>query len=431
MKKDGPNISKVASDLILAYKQLTGQQNEIVISPRYEKTALYFPQSPIEEQIEEENQLDSPRKTYTENEDDYLKEISELRQIVDQIIRIIIQIHSKRKLKNIQQLLNTKQISLGNSMGKFNDQVLLLFFISYFCYFIYHFYKKIIIMSSLLTESIASAISGIIGKFLCYPLDTVKAQFYVERKPIQMNLRDVQKTFKNVYQQGGIKQFYKGGLIAIIGSGPAFSLYLTSYQYFKIEIGHKIESKLLLHLCCGLLAETVSGVLWLPIDVVKERLQVQKRFGHHNYSGSIDAVLQIVKQEGILGLYRGFGATLGFFGPYSALYFASFEYLKEQTNNHALLSSLGAFFFSSILTQPLSVSKMRIQIQSRKMQQNQTGEGLFNYKNQLHGIWRILIDEGIQALFRGYVMRCLYAGSLTTFNMTCAELLKNYANNKI
>lgn len=30
-------------------------------------------------------------------------------------------------------------------------------------------------MSSLLTESIASAISGIIGKFLCYPLDTVKA----------------------------------------------------------------------------------------------------------------------------------------------------------------------------------------------------------------------------------------------------------------
>ncbi|CAD8149123.1 unnamed protein product [Paramecium octaurelia] len=286
-------------------------------------------------------------------------------------------------------------------------------------------------MSSLLTESIASAISGIIGKFLCYPLDTVKAQFYIERKPIQMNLGDVQKTFKQVYQQGGIKQFYKGGLIAIIGSGPAFSLYLTSYKYFKMRIGDKIESKLLLHLCCGLLAETVSGVLWLPIDVVKERLQVQKRFGYHNYSGSIDAVLQIVRKEGVLGLYRGFGATLGFFGPYSALYFASFEYLKEQTNNHALLSSLGAFFFSSILTQPLSVSKMRIQIQSRKMLENQTGEGLFNYKNQLHGIWRILIDEGIQALFRGYVMRCLYAGSLTTFNMTFAELLKNYANNKI
>ncbi|CAD8088383.1 unnamed protein product [Paramecium sonneborni] len=86
MKKNSPNISQVASDLILAYQQLTTQQKEIIISPRYEKTALYFPQSPIEEKIEEENQIDSPRKiTITEEEDDYLTEISELRKIVDQM----------------------------------------------------------------------------------------------------------------------------------------------------------------------------------------------------------------------------------------------------------------------------------------------------------------------------------------------------------
>lgn len=55
----------------------------------------------------------------------------------------------------------------------------------------------------------------------------------------------------------------------------------------------------------------------------------------YHYTGSIDAIIKIIKQEGVLGLYRGnhrkylgFGATLGFFGPYSALYFASFEYLK-------------------------------------------------------------------------------------------------------
>ncbi|CAD8072183.1 unnamed protein product [Paramecium sonneborni] len=85
MKNDSPNISKVASDLIMAYKQLICQQNDLVISPRYEKTAFYFPQSPIEEQIEEENQLDSPRKIIIETEDDYLKEISELRKIVEQM----------------------------------------------------------------------------------------------------------------------------------------------------------------------------------------------------------------------------------------------------------------------------------------------------------------------------------------------------------
>lgn len=60
-----------------------------------------------------------------------------------------------------------------------------------------------------------------------------------------------------------------------------------------------------------------------------------------------------------------------------------------------------------------------------------TEQSNFNYKNQLHGIWCILRDEGIKALFRGYVMRCVYAGTLTTFNMTSTELIKNYLNNKI
>lgn len=60
-------------------------------------------------------------------------------------------------------------------MGKFNEQSVVTFLInSSFIYIII-----LIIMSSLLIESIASAISGVIGKLLCYPLDTVKALFYV------------------------------------------------------------------------------------------------------------------------------------------------------------------------------------------------------------------------------------------------------------
>ncbi|CAD8066503.1 unnamed protein product [Paramecium sonneborni] len=85
MKNDCQNISKVASDLIMAYKQLICQQNDTIISPRYEKTAFYLPSSPIEEQIDEENQLDTPRKKTIENENDYLIEISELRKIVEQM----------------------------------------------------------------------------------------------------------------------------------------------------------------------------------------------------------------------------------------------------------------------------------------------------------------------------------------------------------
>lgn len=136
---------------------------------------------------------------------------------------------------------------------------------------------------------------------------------------------------------GPFRNFYKGGLIAIVGSGPAFSVYLTSYHYFKSKLTPTLSNTFLLHLSCGLLAEIVSGILWLPIDVVKERMQVQSKLKCYNYSGSINAIFNIMRDEGLKGLYRGFGATLGFFGPYSALYFMFYEELKSRTNSLSLL----------------------------------------------------------------------------------------------
>ena len=84
------------------------------------------------------------------------------------------------------------------------------------------------------------------------------------------------------------------------------------------------------------MAEAVSCVLWVPIDVVKERLQVQRPGDSNSYKGSLHALRKIAAQEGLGSLYRGYGATLASFGPMSAINFAVYEQLKQQW-----LSSLG------------------------------------------------------------------------------------------
>ena len=75
------------------------------------------------------------------------------------------------------------------------------------------------------------------------------------------------------------------------------------------------------------------------MDVVKERLQVQIQFplgtephtiknppvGLPLYNGSLDALIQICKNEGLKGIYKGYGATLLTYGPFSALYFFLYE----------------------------------------------------------------------------------------------------------
>ena len=58
------------------------------------------------------------------------------------------------------------------------------------------------------------------------------------------------------------------------------------------------------HLFSGFLAEIASCTLWLPIDVIKERLQVQSELNIYQYSGPRDAMKKINISEGLSGLYR-------------------------------------------------------------------------------------------------------------------------------
>ena len=68
-------------------------------------------------------------------------------------------------------------------------------------------------------------------------------------------------------------------------------------QFFK-------EHPVFTHLISGFIAEIASCTLWLPIDVIKERLQVQSELDIYKYKGPRDAIKKINLAEGISGLYR-------------------------------------------------------------------------------------------------------------------------------
>ena len=80
----------------------------------------------------------------------------------------------------------------------------------------------------------------------------------------------------------------------------------------------------------GLFAEALSCFIFVPADVVKERLQVQhsKKYELTQYKNSFHSITTILKQEGVSGIYKGYGATLLSFGPFSALYFVFYEKMK-------------------------------------------------------------------------------------------------------
>ena len=101
------------------------------------------------------------------------------------------------------------------------------------------------------------------------------------------------------------------------------------------------------------------------------------------------------------------------FGPFSALYFAFYEKLKEnlvKPNEEIsfvkslLLSGLSGAVAGTI-TNPLDMAKLRMQIQraERATGTAENFEGRFGYKNMFHGIQLIYKNEGIPSLFKGSI----------------------------
>ena len=94
------------------------------------------------------------------------------------------------------------------------------------------------------------------------------------------------------------------------------------------------------HLLAGVGAEAVACVVFVPVDVVKERCQV------HSYTSSYECFRTVLKKEGPRALYRGYAPTLWSFGAFSGLYWAFYEQLRPSDTSvsfaDALPCALGA-----------------------------------------------------------------------------------------
>jgi hypothetical protein len=124
---------------------------------------------------------------------------------------------------------------------------------------------------------------------------------------------------------------YRGFAIHILGSIPAGFLYFGSYEFFKrhsLKYPYLQEHPFISYLLGGMFAETVSCIFFVPVDVIKERRQVQANLKSFRYSNDVDAIRQVLKSEGLRGLYRAYGATVMSFGPFSAFYFLFYEKMK-------------------------------------------------------------------------------------------------------
>lgn len=66
-----------------------------------------------------------------------------------------------------------------------------------------------------------------------------------------------------------------------------------------------------------------------PAELIKCRLQLGAADVVHSYTGPVDCIRQVVRSEGLRGLFRGVTGTLAREMPGNAVYFGSYKALRE------------------------------------------------------------------------------------------------------
>ncbi|WOK93016.1 nicotinamide adenine dinucleotide transporter 1, chloroplastic-like [Canna indica] len=187
----------------------------------------------------------------------------------------------------------------------------------------------------------------------------------------------------------------------------------------------------------GASAGAIAATFVCPLDVIKTRLQVhglpEMSSSSSRRSIIASSLKQIVRNEGISGLYRGLTPTVAALLPNWAVYFTVYNQLKSLLHSHVdkneqlsiganMISAAGAGAATAISTNPLWVVKTRLQTQGMR-------PDVVPYKSMISALRRIALEEGRQGLYSG-LLPSLAGVSHVAIQFPSYEQIKYYLAQK-
>lgn len=133
------------------------------------------------------------------------------------------------------------------------------------------------------------------------------------------HLAETMQILGSVYRTEGSRALFKGLGPNLVGVIPARSINFYVYGNGKrlmAEYWNKGEEAPWVHLLAGVTAGVATSTATNPIWMVKTRLQLDKNVSERSggttqrlYRNSWDCVKQVVRDEGVRGLYKGMSAS--------------------------------------------------------------------------------------------------------------------------
>ncbi|KAG5970855.1 hypothetical protein E4U55_001429 [Claviceps digitariae] len=275
------------------------------------------------------------------------------------------------------------------------------------------------------------SLAGAFGAFMVYPIDLVKTRLQNQRgaQPGQRLYKNSIDCFQKVIRNEGIRGLYSGVLPQLVGVAPEKAIKLTVNDLVRGYFTDKKQGggiTLGAEILAGASAGGCQVVFTNPLEIVKIRLQVQGEVAKTVEGTPKRSAMWIVRNLGLVGLYKGASACLLRDVPFSAIYFPTYSHLKRDFFGESPTKKLGilqlltagaiAGMPAAYLTTPCDVIKTRLQVEARKGEATYTG-----LRHAAQTIWK---EEGFRAFFKGGPARIFRSSPQFGFTLAAYEFLQ-------
>jgi len=263
----------------------------------------------------------------------------------------------------------------------------------------------------------AGGISGAVAKTATAPIERVKLIIQTQDANPMIKSGQVKRytgiadCFSRVASEQGIKAFWRGNFTNVIRYFPTQAFNFAFKDSIKTLFPRYNKNTefgkfFLVNMASGGLAGAGSLCIVYPLDYARTRLASDVGATQKSFNGLADCLVKTAKgPSGILGLYNGFGVSVGGIIPYRGVYFGlsdTFFEINPYKKDRGMIGFASKFaiaqttaIIAGYASYPFDTIRRRLQMQSEKPQSE------WMYKGTLDCLAKIMKDEGTSALFKG------------------------------
>ncbi|XP_015604811.1 mitochondrial 2-oxoglutarate/malate carrier protein [Cephus cinctus] len=244
--------------------------------------------------------------------------------------------------------------------------------------------------------------SGMAATCFVQPLDLIK-----NRMQLSGTKTSTLSVISSIIKNEGFLGMYSGLSAGLMRQATYTTTRLGIYTWLFELASKDGQPNFLTKAALGMAAGSVGAFVGTPAEVALIRMTADGRLplaDRRNYKNVFDALFRITREEGILTLWRGAIPTMGRAMVVNAVQLASYSQAKQALLDTGYFEENIVLHFASSMISGLATTaaSMPVDIAKTRIQNMKTIDGKPEFKGTIDVLTKVVRNEGIFALWKGF-----------------------------